>query len=39
MVVKYRRKVMDHTISNRLKEIFEKISPKYDSASIETMKK
>lgn len=30
LVVKYRRKVIDHTISARLKEIFEYISPKYN---------
>jgi putative transposase len=29
-VVKYRRKVIDDKISNRLKEIFEYISPKYN---------
>lgn len=31
-VVKYRRKVIDDTISNRLKEIFEYISPNYNVA-------
>ncbi len=30
LVVKYRRKVIDDDISNRLKEIFEHISPKYN---------
>ena len=30
LVVKYRRKVIDDIISNRLKEIFEKISPTYN---------
>ena len=30
LVVKYRRKVFDITISNRAKEIFEYISPKYN---------
>ena len=30
MCVKYRRKVIDNTISNRLKEIFEHIAPKYN---------
>ena len=30
LVVKYRRKVIDDKISNRLKEIFEYISPKYN---------
>ena len=29
MVVKYRRKVIDDTISIRLREIFENIAPKY----------
>lgn len=29
-VVKYRRKVIDDTISDRLKEIFERISPNYN---------
>jgi len=29
LVIKYRRKVIDDEISNRLKEIFEYISPKY----------
>ncbi|WP_025436103.1 IS200/IS605 family transposase [Peptoclostridium acidaminophilum] len=29
LVVKYRRKVIDCAISNRLREIFEYISPKY----------
>jgi len=31
-VVKYRRKVIDDTISDRLKEIFEYISPNYNIA-------
>ena len=30
MVVKYRKKVIDDNISNRLKEIFEYISPNYN---------
>jgi len=30
LVVKYRRKVMDDTISARLREIFEYIAPKYN---------
>lgn len=30
LVVKYRRKVIDDTISNRLKEIFEYIQPNYN---------
>ena len=30
LVVKYRRKAIDDTISNRLKEIFEYISPNYN---------
>lgn len=30
LVVKYRRKVIDNTISERMKEIFEYISPKYN---------
>ena len=29
-VVKYRRKVIDDAISNRLKEIFERIAPNYN---------
>lgn len=32
LVIKYRRKVIDDTISNRLKEIFEYISPNYNIA-------
>ena len=32
LVVKYRRKVIDDTISDRLKEIFEYISPNYNIA-------
>lgn len=31
-VVKYRRKVIDNTISDRLKEIFEYIAPNYNIA-------
>lgn len=30
LVVKYRRKVIDNTISERMKEIFDYISPKYN---------
>jgi putative transposase len=30
LVVKYRRKVIDDTISNRLKEMFEYIAPNYN---------
>lgn len=30
LVIKYRRKVIDDTISSRLKEIFEYIQPKYN---------
>ena len=30
LVIKYRKKVIDDNISNRLKEIFEYISPKYN---------
>ena len=30
LVIKYRRKVIDDNISNRLKEMFEYISPKYN---------
>ncbi|HHW69601.1 MAG TPA: IS200/IS605 family transposase [Tenericutes bacterium] len=30
LVIKYRRKVINNDISNRLKEIFEYISPKYN---------
>lgn len=29
LVIKYRRKVISYEVSNRLKEIFEYISPKY----------
>ena len=29
MCIKYRNRVIDNTISNRLKEIFEKIAPSY----------
>lgn len=35
LVIKYRRKVIDDTISNRLKEIFEYISKKYNISIIE----
>lgn len=35
LVIKYRRKVIDDTISNRLKEIFEYISEKYNISIIE----
>ena len=35
IVVKYRRKVIDDIISNRLKEIFEKISPTYNITVVE----
>lgn len=30
LVIKYRRKVIDDVVSNRLKEIFEYISPEYN---------
>jgi len=30
LVIKYRRKVIDDAVSNRLKEIFEYISPEYN---------
>jgi len=30
LVIKYRREVIDADVSNRLKEIFEKISPNYN---------
>ena len=30
LVIKYRRKIIDPNISNRLKEMFEYISPKYN---------
>jgi len=30
LVIKYRRKVIDDTISNRLKETFEYIQPNYN---------
>ncbi|MDQ0461670.1 REP element-mobilizing transposase RayT, partial [Clostridium sardiniense] len=30
LIIKYRRQVIDEDISNRLKEIFEYISPKYN---------
>lgn len=33
-VVKYRRKVFDNNISERAKEIFEHISPKYNKSGI-----
>ena len=35
LVIKYRRKVIDDTISNPLKEIFEYISEKYNISIIE----
>lgn len=35
LVVKYRRKVIDDDISNRLKEIFERISPSYNISVVE----
>ena len=35
MVVKYRRKVFDESISNRAKEMFEYISPKYSITLLE----
>ena len=35
LVVKYRRKVIDDIISNRLKEIFESISPTYNITVVE----
>ena len=35
LVIKYRRRVIDDTISNRLKEIFEYISEKYNISIIE----
>lgn len=35
LVVKYRRKVIDDTISMRLKEIFDYISPKYNIKALE----
>lgn len=35
LVVKYRRKVIDDDISNRLKEIFEYISPSYNISVVE----
>ena len=35
LVVKYRRKVIDKDISNRLKEIFEYISPNYNITIVE----
>ena len=34
-VIKYRRKVIDDTISDRLKEIFEYIAPNYNIALLE----
>ena len=30
LVIKYRKKVINDNISNRLREIFENISPKYN---------
>ena len=35
LVIKYRRKVLTDNISNRLKEIFEYISPKYNITLLE----
>lgn len=35
LVIKYRRKVIDKDISNRLREIFEYIAPKYNITVIE----
>lgn len=35
LVVKYRRKVIDDTISDRLKDIFVKISPSYNISVVE----
>lgn len=35
LVIKYRRKVIDKDISNRLREIFEYIAPNYNIAVIE----
>lgn len=35
LVVKYRRKVIDDTISSRLKEIFERISQSYNISVVE----
>ena len=35
LVVKYRRKVIDKDISNRLKEIFEYIAPNYNITIVE----
>lgn len=35
LVTKYRWKVIDDAISNRLKEIFEKISPNYNISVVE----
>ncbi len=35
MVVKYRRKVFDESISNRAKEMFEYISPRYSITLLE----
>lgn len=35
LVVKYRRKVIDDTVSNRLKDIFVKISPSYNISVVE----
>lgn len=39
MCIKYRNKVIDDIISNRLKKIFEKIAPAYKSASSRLIKK
>lgn len=35
LVVKYRRKVIDNTISERMKEIFQYIAPKYNISMLE----
>lgn len=35
LVVKYRKKIINDTISNRLKEIFDKISPSYNITVME----
>ncbi|NFO99254.1 IS200/IS605 family transposase [Clostridium botulinum] len=35
LVVKYRREVINDNISTRLKEMFEKISPKYNITTVE----
>jgi putative transposase len=35
LVIKYRRKVLDHSVSDRAREIFEYICPKYNITLIE----